>query len=364
MRRSGSMHRLPIALWAALLLAACRAPAGGPRSDLGTNPGSDTGLGSLPEPDPDYGAIWTVALENDVFSGSDNDYTNGFAVSRTSRELSTYPEDSFHRRFARVFSFLPGVGDEHCENYLLFSLGQTMFTPDDIDDPAPPPGERPYAGVAFLDTAILSRSERTVQVWNLKLGIVGPSSGAEDVQSWIHSLVGGTDPEGWDTQLRDEPIVNVDYQYGYRMASGRVGELDWGVLPNFGVALGNYAGFANVGLGGRIGVNVPDSYGSNSVRAGTNNSAKIASPPSEGWSAFLYGTAQAFALGWFLPLDGNTFEDGPEVDSEDFFGVATVGIGIGRRGWLFGLTYSLGTDTYEGQDDPNRYGAVSLTWSR
>lgn len=355
------------ALLAALLLSACRAGAAAPPAPTpypGAGADERERMVALDDHSGEAHAFWTVVLENDLFSGQDGNYTNGFAVARASREIGTLPEDSLQRRFVEACSFLPGVGEPGSASYLLLSLGQTMFTPDDTDDPDPPPDERPYAGVLFLDTAILSRSERHVRVWNLKLGVVGPSSGAEHAQKFIHDLYGGDEPRGWDTQLEDEPVVNLDYQHGYLLSSGRLGErLDWELMPNAGAAFGNYIAYANLGLGARIGVDMPDAYGSNSVRAGTNNPAKIVSLPDEDWSVYLLGTFQAFALGWFLPLDGNTWRDSRGVDSEELVGIATFGVGLGHRGWLMSFTYSIGTDLYEGQEGPSEWGALSLTWS-
>lgn len=357
--------RLPVAaLLAAVVctLPACRTYGGEARRDARLD--DRGGMLALDDDAREADAFWTVVLENDLFSGQDGNYTNGFAVARASPEVGTLPPDSLQRRFVEACSFLPGVGAPGCESYLLVSLGQTMFTPDDTDDPDPPPDARPYAGVLFLDTAILSRAERHVQVWNLKLGVVGPSSGAEGAQKWIHDLYGGDAPRGWDTQLEDEPVVNLDYQRGYRLVSGRLGErLDWELVPNVGAAFGNYIAYANLGLGGRLGVRMPDAYGTNSVRAGTNNPAKIVSLPDEDWSVYLLGTFQAFALGWFLPLDGNTWRDSRSVDSEELVGIGTFGVGLGHGGWLASFTYSIGTDLYEGQEGPSEWGALSLTWS-
>ena len=35
---------------------------------------------------------------------------------------------------------------------------------------------------------------------------MGPSSGAEFAQEQVHSLTGSDEPEGWDTQLENEPV--------------------------------------------------------------------------------------------------------------------------------------------------------------
>ena len=54
----------------------------------------------------------TVSLENDVFTGSDNNYTNGFGISWVTREVSLYEDGDFRQGTVDFWSFLPAVGDD------------------------------------------------------------------------------------------------------------------------------------------------------------------------------------------------------------------------------------------------------------
>ena len=58
----------------------------------------------------------------------------------------------------------------------------------------------------------------------LKLGVVGLASHAEDVQKEFHDMIGGDEPMGWDTQLPDEPVINVGYTVAHLWHKGSVGE--------------------------------------------------------------------------------------------------------------------------------------------
>ena len=75
--------------------------------------------------------------------------------------------------------------------YAAWTLAQEMHTPDDITNPNPPEDDQPYAGVLYVDSLLYARKERWTHVWQLKLGVVGPASQAEDVQRDFHDLVGG-----------------------------------------------------------------------------------------------------------------------------------------------------------------------------
>ena len=167
-------------------------------------------------PEPFLGAM-SFYFDNDVFTGNDNKYTGGLGFSWTSAAAETYPERAFQRKIVNAFSFLPTVNDEGYQNYLQFVLGMEAYTPTDIRALDPPLGEHPYAGVLYVDSSLFSMSRIASHQLTLRLGFVGPSTGTEDVQRWIHEIIGSPIPQGWDTQLKNEPIVNFFYQYNRRL---------------------------------------------------------------------------------------------------------------------------------------------------
>jgi hypothetical protein len=116
-----------------------------------------------------------------------------------------------------------------------------MHTPDDIKNPHPPEDDQPYAGVLYVDSLLYARTERWGHAWELKLGVVGPSSQAEDVQKDFHDLIGDDEPQGWDTQHPDEPVINLGYTAGYLAAEGSApGLAEWRIVPVGTVGLGTY----------------------------------------------------------------------------------------------------------------------------
>ena len=167
-----------------------------------------------------YRGALTVTVENDAFTGSDNNYTNGIGVSWVSNAIDTYEEKSFVRRWGDFWSFLPLVADEGSRRYVAWSLAQEMHTPDDIKNPNPPRDDQPYAGVLYLDSVIYARKERWTHAWRLRVGVVGPASQADSVQDWFHQRIGVDKPMGWATQLPNEPVLNVGYTGTYLLAKG------------------------------------------------------------------------------------------------------------------------------------------------
>ena len=82
----------------------------------------------------------TFSVENDSFTGSDNNYTNGLGITWVSADLESYDDDRFVSKWGRLWAFLPFVSDEGYTTYAAWTLAQEMHTPDDITNPNPPAG--------------------------------------------------------------------------------------------------------------------------------------------------------------------------------------------------------------------------------
>ncbi|HTE06681.1 MAG TPA: lipid A-modifier LpxR family protein, partial [Planctomycetota bacterium] len=170
-------------------------------------------------------AIGCVAtIDNDArgFGGDDDRwYTGGW---RLQRDLAAGVPDSERSwldagadAVAAHLDLLPAGADEP-PGFTTVSLvaGQQFFTPANLKASTLIEDDRPYAGwlyagVVRFDTWLDSDDgarrdvEHSVE---LDLGVVGPDSYAEQIQSALHSsLVDGQDPEGWDHQLGNEPGI-------------------------------------------------------------------------------------------------------------------------------------------------------------
>ena len=49
-----------------------------------------------------YDGAMTITVENDTFTGSDNNYTNGIGATWNSNEISTYDEEQLRPQVGRV----------------------------------------------------------------------------------------------------------------------------------------------------------------------------------------------------------------------------------------------------------------------
>ncbi|NJL59159.1 MAG: lipid A deacylase LpxR family protein, partial [Desulfobacteraceae bacterium] len=253
-----------------------------------------------------YDGALTLIVENDCFTNSDNNYTNGVGISWVSAGLDTYDHESFLGKWGRFWAFLPFVSDEGYTTYASWSVVQEMHTPDDIADPNPPGDDQPYAGVLYVDNLLYARRERWGHAWELKLGVAGPSSQAENAQKQVHKLIGSEDPQGWHTQVPNEPVINLGYTVGYLAAErecGRTGRME-------NRSCGNRRSrhiFHGAGLGiyGEAGWNLADAFGGAALRTGLNAASTAGVGPVDGWSSSIFRRTRRFRAG-ACPASSNT----------------------------------------------------------
>ncbi|MGA9032303.1 MAG: lipid A deacylase LpxR family protein [Sulfuricaulis sp.] len=310
-----------------------------------------------------HDGAFTFTLENDVLTNSDNNYTNGVGATWVSNELNTYDDERFIKKWGKFWSFLPGITDDGSNTYAAWSIVQEMHTPDDIDNPNPPASDQPYAGILYVDNVLYARNGRWTHAWELKLGVVGPASQAEDVQKKFHELIGGNEPMGWDTQLPNEPVINVGYTAGYVWREGKAGEAaEWRLIPIGNVSLGTY--FTGVGLGvyGEIGWNLVKAMATTSLREGFNAASTVGVGPVHGWSESFFGGLGGFGVVHYLPLDGTVFRDSRSVDTKPFVGTASLGFAVRHEGWVVSLAATFTTDAFETQQKAAEFGTLSVSW--
>ena len=91
-----------------------------------------------------------VRIDNDLFTGTDRDYTSGVQVGMTSATVERFDDAALapSLRFANdKLTWLQPKGFE--ENNVSWTIGQRMFTPEDWSRTEPDPRDRPYAGLLF-----------------------------------------------------------------------------------------------------------------------------------------------------------------------------------------------------------------------
>lgn len=317
--------------------------------------------GATPASAGSDGAL-SITVENDFFTSSDNNYTNGVGIAWVSGAVDA-DDEGFVGRWTRFWSFLPYVADEGYTTYASWSLAQEMNTPDDITDPNPSPDDQPYSGILYVDSTLYARKEAWTHAWQLKLGVVGPASRADGVQRDFHKLIGADKPRGWDTQLPNEPVVNLTYTVAHLAAAGRAGEsAQWRVVPVATVGLGNYFTGAGAGVYGEVGWNLVEALGVPALRSGLNAASTVGVGPLDRWSVSFFGGVGGYGVAHYLPLDGTVFRDSRSVESKPVIGMGSVGFCLRRDEFTLSLALTHFSKTFDTQRKRTDFGTMSASW--
>jgi hypothetical protein len=322
---------------------------------------------TAPEPVPVERArqtgVFTIYFENDYFGGTDQNYTNGTKLSWQSADLSDWGQTGWRRGFLEA---LPFVNHPGTQKNLGFSLGQNIYTPTDTAAPVPDPEDRPYAGWSYVELTFISKTDVRADIVSIQAGIVGPSSLAEDTQRIVHEWINDDVPAGWDSQLRDEPGVNLVYERRYRLVARTLFDtLGFDLIPHGGFSLGNVQTHANLGATARLGLNLPSDFGVALARGGSIGAAPAddLDPRVNGrLGLFLFAGVDGRAVARDIFLDGNTWKDSASVDKNPLVADLKAGFGLIAGRWQLTGALVHRTKEFDTQPDPwSRFGSVTLS---
>lgn len=108
--------------------------------------------------------------------------------------------------------------------------------------------DRPFAGYLYAGAGLgwFYKSEAILKV-SAQLGILGPSSLAEQIQTGFHKLINAYwAVEGWDYQVKDEVALNLELSYQHLFY--RTNRKLFDFSGSSGVLLGNTFSGANAGV--------------------------------------------------------------------------------------------------------------------
>lgn len=307
-----------------------------------------------PRVESDDEGIISLSWENDLFSNSDDNYTNGVRIAYLS------PEDTIPMWLDRAANNVPLFSNNGHKRWHV-AFGQSMFTPNDLSVRALQVNDRPYAGWTYGSIGMISDTGRHLENLQLTLGVVGPASGADDVQDFVHDLVGSPDPQGWDNQLKNELGVMITYERKWRnMVELTPFGLGVDVTPSLGASIGNVYTHAAAGAVVRLGYDLPSDYGPPLISPNLPGSDFFIPTQRFGWYLFTGIEARAVARNIFL--DGNTFTDSHSVDKRNFVGGLQAGAAISIGDVRVAYTHIFRTEEFKRQPDNDQYGALNVSW--
>ena len=300
----------------------------------------------------DDAGVYSVSVENDIFTGSDSSYTNGvrFAYVSPEGDVPVFLEDLAHS--------LPFFNKSGHKRWGL-ALGQSIYTPSNIKIRNAQSNDQPYAGWLYGTASITSNTDKTLDTFEVTLGMVGPASGAEHTQETVHDFINSPHPMGWQHQLHNEPGLILAYDHKWR-ALYQFSPFGWAVdiTPSAGAMVGNIFTQVNVGAVARFGKHLPQDYGPPLIQPNVSGSEFFIPTSEVGWYVFAGLEGHAVARNIFL--DGNTFRDSPSVDKKHFVGGIQAGAAITWEDFRLSYTHVFKSEEFENQENLNQYGAVTL----
>lgn len=313
----------------------------------------------------------TLYLENDVLDDTDSLYTSGLKLSWISPDLRNYRENSRLPQWSYpLIKRLPLVNKPGLQYSVSMSLGQNIYTPEDTESSDLVKDDRPYAGILYYAIGFHSKSSRQMDSLEFLLGIVGPHSYAEETQKKVHELCNNDIFNGWANQLKDEPVLGVFYDRKWKLRQSKISSgFSYDLIPHMGAGLGNALIYAHAGAGLRFGWNLPNDFGTFTIRPGSNtNAAFNETDPRFFRRDQRFGIHVFAAVGgsWVLRnifFDGNTFRDSHSVDKEPFVGNYMVGVGLMLSRFKMSFAHVHQTKEFKTQKNEHSFTAITLSFS-
>lgn len=308
------------------------------------------------------GMIVSVQAENDFFGGgTDRHFTHGTRLHCLTAPIGwiTAMADKLPWFDSQKFTDEP---DKALQARAGISLSQSIFTPEDIGRATLNIRDRPYAGWLNMGFGLVaSQGARRYDQVELNLGVIGPSSAAQEVQTDWHHTFGLRRPNGWANQLADEPAAVLFYEQARRFEPQLwLFSLKMDLIPHFGGALGNVFTYAAAGLTLRFGPDLHKDFGPPRIRPSLPGAGFF--HKSSGWSWYVFVGAEGRAVARNIFLDGNSFEDSYSVDKEILVGDIQAGAALQYRCLRVAYTQTWRSKEFKGQDSADSFGALSASW--
>jgi len=295
-------------------------------------------------------------FENDVFGNTDSSYSDGSRLSL----LMYRPEGD--QEWLNI-PFTQGLDRVH---FISLSLTQQMFTPTDLTQSTLIEDDRPYAGWLYGEIGLHQSSPRHLDSLSLQVGVVGPASGMEQLQEFVHKKIDSDIAQGWDNQIKNELGVQLNYQHKWRFIPKPILGLESSIIPYVGGEFGNIAIKANSGMLVRFGWNVPQDFGSSTIDEGGENGIPVRrhclvdTPRPWSFNFHIAGGVTAVARDIFL--DGNTFQESHSVDKNRLKAYGAFGFSGRYKNFNFDYIRTYHTQQFKEGSSSHSIGSIIVSY--
>lgn len=164
-----------------------------------------------------------ILIDNDLFTSTVNDqyYTNGIEIFY--RFLNQNENLNINKKITEL------------------KFGQYIYNPHTVEAASIRKHDRPFAGYLFVEAGLhkFYQNESVLKMTG-QVGVVGPSSGAEEFQKLFHKAFGYKDVEGWNYQIHNALAVQGNLFYSKKIFPSKFSQnLDFSLQgeANFGTVL-------------------------------------------------------------------------------------------------------------------------------
>lgn len=321
----------------------------------------------------DFGS-WALNLyfENDLFIGTDSQYTNGTKLSWVSPDVSEFVQTRFPVLTKFIDREIGILSNDYDVKNVSFSIGQNMYTPEDIVTTELVENDRPYAAWLYLGAGFHAKNDRVQDTLEIQVGVVGPAALGKEIQDLVHDFRGFDRANGWRNQIGNEPGLNIVGERRVRLEPDNTG-MGWeaDAIANGGFVLGNVNSYLNLGLEGRVGYNLPQDFGTTHIRPGgeTNIPVLKLSERFEGYRAeqdygfLLFASVEGRAVGQDIFVDGNTFRDSHSVTKEPLVADFAVGFKFKIRSFKISYSQVQRSKQFKLQPDSHTFGSLMVSFT-
>jgi lipid A 3-O-deacylase len=306
------------------------------------------------QPAEDTASIWTLQDENaSISAGTPTDrlYVNGLRLGWTS------PTTVVPDVLAQLGRTLWGGGQQR----VAFDLAQQIYTPIDTSTVVPNRFDRPYAGVLLGNFSLMSDSEDTRSVLTLSLGVVGPGSGAENLQNSFHGVIGQGRTLGWGGQIQNTPAIEILHERTWRLPMGTVAGLETDALPSLTIGLGDLRDYLQTGVTFRFGQGLDSDFGVPRVRPGMSGGDAFV--PTRPFAWYVFGGVNGQAVAYDMLLQSSPFRGGPHVSTVWDVAEMQGGFAVMAYGMRLTFAYVAQTQEFNGQSGGlHQFGSASISF--
>ncbi len=315
------------------------------------------------------GDPWTFNFyfENDLFSDTDEQYTNGIKLSLVSPDLTSFIQSKFPLVPQFFDKHVPYLNNPDVQKNVAISLGQNTYTPGDFTQTSVIPDDRPYGGWLYMGLGFHAKTRTVQNTVEIQMGVVGANSYAREAQDFVHNLRGFNKAMGWDNQLSNEFGMNIAVERRWRFESS-TSDLGWGydgVAHAIGV-LGNVDTHAGVGFEGRFGYNLPRDFGTSPIRPGGETSVSVEHLPTQyhehDYGILLFASVEGRAIARDIFLDGNTFTNSHSVEKESFVGDFSVGVKVKCKRFKISYAQIHRSRQFKTQKQGHSFGSILVSY--